>query len=124
MFNLTLKDKAATDVVYKAMNGATANSPAIWVNTNAVPALSRQVAFSATRNKSGTARKLRITMVNPSVNALCEDACEIHNIPVTLELTFPNVVSQDDRNDAVSLLASLLNDSTFQAAVEDAYAPA
>lgn len=124
MFNLTLKNKAASDVVFTAMNGATATSPAIWVNKHATPALSRQVAFSATRNKSGTARKLRITMANPSINALCEDSCEIHNIPVTLELTFPNVVSQADRNDVVALLASLLADSNFATAIEDAYAPA
>lgn len=124
MFNLTLKDKAASDVVYTAMNGATANSPAIWVNKHETPALSRQIAFSAVRNKSGTARKLRVTMTNPSVNALCAETCEIHNIPVSIELTFPNVVSQSDRNDTVALLASLLSDSNFATAIEDAYAPA
>lgn len=124
MFNLTLKDKTATDVLFKAMNGATSSTPAVWVDVNAVPALSRQIAFSATRNKAGTTRKLRITMVNPTVNALAPDGPELHNVPVSLDITFPNVVSQEHRENCIALLGSLLTDANFVASLEEAYAPA
>lgn len=124
MYSMTLKNASDENIVYAATTAATAATPAQWVAHGSIPALSRAIALSFKENKAKTARKGRITLMNPSVNSLCDNSCEIHNVLVDIDIVFPNVVSFTDRNDAISILASLFANTDFVASLKSAYAPA
>ena len=124
MFNMTLKDSTASDVVYNAISGGNADVPAEWATTATTPLLGRTISMRASYNKARTVRKVAIKLVNPFKDTLCPDSCTIHNTPVTIDLSFPMAVSMTERSNVVAILQTLLADTNFKAAVTNAITPA
>lgn len=123
MQNLTLKNHANEDVVFTAVSSGTATTPAAWVNTTDPAILSQVIQVSGRFNGQKTAQKVRITLNVPGANDLCEGSCEIHNIPVVIDITLPMVMSNESRADVAAYLKSLLASAVVQTAITTGYSP-
>lgn len=124
MNNLILKDKDDANVTFQAASAGTLNSPAVWIHSGSLPVLAEKVTVQVKPNGSRTADKVRITVSLPGVNALCEDSCEVHNIPVGIDLTLPTVMASDRRKDAVAYVSSLFANQTVIDAIVNGFVPA
>lgn len=123
MLELTLKNHANEDVVFTAVSSGTANTPAAWVHTTDPAILSQVIQISGRFNNQKTAQKVRITLNVPGVNNLCADSCEIHNIPVAIDITLPMVMSNELRADVAAYLESLLASAVVKTAITTGYSP-
>lgn len=121
------KADGTTNVVWAALNGAAANSPAQWRNTSATGSMGQQPLFSLSGkwNAKSDVRRLDGKITYPSVYT--ETTTSLTKVRSAPALTFSIAVPQDiataDLNEFAAQATNLLASALIQSSIKSGFAP-
>ncbi len=121
------KADGTTNIVWSAINGAAANSPAFWRSDTAIGTLGQRptLQLSGKWNGAGTVRRLDGKITFPSVYT--DTNSSLTKIRSTMDMTFSVAVPQDvnstDLAEFAAQATNLLVDTMIRGSINSGYAP-
>lgn len=125
MSNITVKNNAATDVVFTAAAPSSGDrNPAVWRNnTPAVMGHRPKFQFSTRNNAAGTGRIFEATFDGPIVETVNGTTVVVARTPLRASGTLPTNVAAAKVLDNYVLFSNLLVSALVRQAIEEGYAP-